>query len=80
MILYYEIFVYKSLPSHVNEMDGVFSSESINCGCTTNFILVPSGYKFSIIGLIICPIFVLGLLNGNSPKHILCQYKYININ
>lgn len=72
MILYYKIFVYKSLPSHVNEMDGIFSSKSINCGCTTNFILVPSGYKFSIIGLIICPIFVLGLLNGNSPKHILC--------
>lgn len=39
-----------------------------NCGWTTNFILVPSGYRFSIIGLTTYPIFVLGLLNGNSPK------------
>jgi hypothetical protein len=55
----------------VKEIDGAGSlSLLINWGCTTNFILVPSGYKFSIIGLITYPIFVLGLLNGNSPKTI----------
>lgn len=42
-----------NIPLHVNEMDGIESlSLSDNCGCTTNFILVPSGYKFSIVGLI----------------------------
>ena len=46
-----------------------------NCGWTTNFILVPSGYRFSIIGLTTYPIFVLGLLNGNSPK-IEPSYEY----
>jgi len=40
-------------------------------------MLVPSRYRFSIIGLTTYPMFVLGLLNGNSPE-IELSYAYIS--
>lgn len=49
-------------------MDGVQSFPSVDIfEWTINFILVFSGYELSIIGLMTCPIFVVGSLNGNSP-------------